>query len=49
MNAGYTTRPALRREIAFYTRPQMLAIDEIGYLSYDNRYADLLFELVSKR
>lgn len=40
---------ALRRKIAFYTRPQLLAIDEIGYLSYDNRYADLLFELVSKR
>ena len=40
---------ALRRKIAFYTRPQLLAIDELGYLSYDNRYADLLFEVVSKR
>ncbi len=40
---------ALRRKIAFYTRPQILAIDELGYLSYDNRYADLLFEVVSKR
>lgn len=40
---------ALRRKIAFYTRPTLLAIDELGYLSYDNRYADLLFEVVSKR
>nr|XP_061809056.1 insertion sequence IS5376 putative ATP-binding protein-like [Nerophis lumbriciformis] len=40
---------ALRRKIAFYQRPQLLAIDELGYLSYDTRYADLLFELVSKR
>lgn len=40
---------ALRRKIAFYTRPQLLAIDELGYLSYDTRYADLLFEIVSKR
>ncbi len=32
--------------------PQMLSstfIDEIGYLSYSNRHADLLFELVSRR
>ncbi len=40
---------ALRRKIAFFTRPQLLAIDELGYLSYDNRYADLLFEVVSRR
>ena len=24
-------------------------IDEIGYLSYSNRHADLLFELVNRR
>ena len=27
----------------------MLVIDEIGYLSYSNRHAGLLFELVSRR
>ena len=27
----------------------MLAIDEVGYLSYDNRYADLFFEVVTRR
>ena len=30
-------------------RPFLLVIDELGYLSYDNRYADLLFEIVSQR
>ena len=27
----------------------MLVIDEIGYLSYDNHAADLLFQIVSRR
>ncbi len=26
-----------------------MAIDELGYLSYDHRHADLLFEVVSRR
>jgi DNA replication protein DnaC len=26
-----------------------LCIDEVGYLSYDARYADLLFEVVTRR
>ncbi|WP_367142514.1 ATP-binding protein [Mesorhizobium sp.] len=25
------------------------SIDEVGYLSYSNRHADLLFELISRR
>jgi DNA replication protein DnaC len=32
-----------------YARPALLAIDEVGYLSYSNRHADLMFELVSRR
>ena len=24
-------------------------VDEVGYLSYSNRHADLLFEIVSRR
>ena len=40
---------ALRRRLALYARPRLLAIDEIGYLSYSNRHADLLFEIVSRR
>lgn len=40
---------ALRRRLKHYTQPQILVIDEIGYLSYGNRHADLLFEIVSRR
>jgi len=40
---------ALRRRLRRYTHPQLLVIDEIGYLSYGNRHADLLFEIVSRR
>ena len=40
---------ALRRRLRHYARPQLLVIDEVGYLSYSNRHADLLFELVSRR
>ena len=39
----------LRRRLRHYARPQLLAIDEVGYLSYSNRHADLMFELVSRR
>jgi DNA replication protein DnaC len=42
--------PALRRrKLAFYARPQLLCIDEVGYLSYDSSAADLLFEVVNRR
>ncbi len=34
----------LRRRLRHYARPQLLAIDEVGYLSYSNRHADLMFE-----
>jgi DNA replication protein DnaC len=27
----------------------VLAIDEVGYLSYDSRYADLFFEVITRR
>lgn len=40
---------ALRRRLAHYTAPDLLVIDEVGYLSYSNRHADLLFELISRR
>lgn len=40
---------ALRRRIKFYAQPTLLCIDEVGYLSYSNRHADLLFEIVSRR
>lgn len=40
---------ALRRRLRHYAVPDLLVIDEVGYLSYSNRHADLLFELVSRR
>ncbi len=40
---------ALRRRLALYARPRLLLVDEIGYLSYSNRHADPLFEIVSRR
>ena len=40
---------ALRRRIKYYVKPQLLIIDEMGYLSYSNRHADLLFEVISRR
>ena len=39
----------LRRRLRHYARPDLLVVDEVGYLSYANRHADLLFELVSRR
>lgn len=40
---------ALQRRLRRYCSPQLLAIDELGYLSYDHRHADLLFEVVTRR
>ena len=40
---------ALSRRIKYYVHPTLLVIDEVGYLSYSNRHADLFFEIISKR
>jgi DNA replication protein DnaC len=40
---------ALKRRLNRYVRPALLVIDEVGYLAYGNRHADLLFEIVSRR
>ena len=40
---------ALRRRLKHYARPALLVLDEIGYLSYSNRHADLLFEIINRR
>lgn len=47
--AAIDSDTALRRRLHHYAAPDFLAIDEIGYLSYSNRHADLLFELLSRR
>jgi len=40
---------ALKRRFLKYSRPHLLVVDEVGYLSYSNRHADLLFEVISQR
>ena len=39
----------LQLRLRRYSRPKLLVIDELGYLSYDHRHADLLFEVISRR
>lgn len=39
----------LQRRLRRYVHPSLLVIDEVGYLSYDSRHADLLFEIVNRR
>lgn len=40
---------SFERRLRKYTQPQLLVIDELGYLSFDSRSADLLFEVVTRR
>jgi DNA replication protein DnaC len=40
---------ALRRRLKYYAHPDVLIIDEVGYLSYGNRHADLLFNIINRR
>lgn len=40
---------SFERRLRKYTQPRLLAIDELGYLSFDSRSADLLFEVVTRR
>lgn len=39
----------LNRRLRRYCQPRLLVVDEVGYLSYDARHADLLFEVVTRR
>lgn len=39
----------LAKELKQYTRPDLLVIDEVGYLPIDKRGADLLFQIISGR
>ena len=47
--AALDSDSALRRRLRHYAGSRLLVIDEVGYLSYSNRHADLLFELISRR
>lgn len=43
------TIPAIERRLRRYTTPDLLIIDELGYVPSDSDAADLLFRIVSKR
>jgi DNA replication protein DnaC len=47
--AGQESSMARARRLRAYVQPAVLCIDEVGYLSYDTRHADLLFEVVTRR
>jgi DNA replication protein DnaC len=47
--AAQESSAALARRMRRYVLPKVLYIDEVGYLSYNSRYADLLFEVVTRR
>lgn len=40
---------ALDNRLKYYAKVGLLVLDEVGYLAFDNRNADLLFEVVSRR
>ncbi len=42
-------RNTLHRRLAAWTRPDLLLVDELGYLSFDSRGADLLYQVFNKR
>lgn len=45
LSSGHALEASLRR----YEKPDVLIIDEVGYLSFELKAADLLFEVISRR
>ena len=46
---GQESSRALERRLRHYAKQSLLILDEVGYLAFDNRNADLLFQVVSRR
>lgn len=46
---GQESARGLDRRLRFYAGISLLIVDEVGYLSFDARNADLLFQVVSRR
>jgi len=46
---GQDSTRGLARRLTHYATRGLLLIDEVGYLSYDTRAADLLFQVVTRR
>ena len=49
LEAVHGTPHLFQQRLRKYTRVTLLIVDEVGYLSYDTRAADLLFQVVSER
>ena len=47
--AAQDSTASLQRRLHRYVGPRVLVVDELGYLAYDDRHADLLFEVVARR
>ena len=45
----HQTIPAIERRLRRYTQPDLLILDELGYVPCDSSAADLLFRIVSNR
>ena len=46
---GGLTGSMLTQRLRRFTSPNLLVIDELGYLRYDSHLADLLYEVISRR
>lgn len=47
--AAQESSSALLRRLRHYTYPQVLVIDEVGYLATSSEHTDLLFEVITRR
>ena len=47
--AAQDSARALDRRLRHYAKQSLLIIDEVGYLAFDNRNADLLFQVIARR
>lgn len=45
----YDSLPRFEQRLTRYTRPQLLILDEIGYLPCDQRAADILYNIITRR
>lgn len=46
---GQESLPAFERRIRRYVRPDLLILDELGYIPCDSRAADILYNIISRR
>jgi DNA replication protein DnaC len=49
MKSPTATTSGVVPRLRYYSSRPLLCVDEIGYLSYDSRNANLLFQVVSRR